>query len=176
MPFFHPLSSDHIPPTSQFLPVIPALKMKVLVAQLWPTLGDCSLPGSSVHGIFQARILEWVAMHFSSGSSWTWFWTGTEPGSPALQADSLLSEPPGASLKAPICNWQLTVMMPLAKPRKQHPGLQIPYFHVSAVLGPAVVDLAVFLQQAVYNLNPHIHYILTHPSGANSRSSGFYIY
>ena len=30
---------------------------------------DCSLPGSSVHGIFQARILEWVAISFSWGSS-----------------------------------------------------------------------------------------------------------
>ena len=30
---------------------------------------DCSPPGSSVHGIFQARILEWVAMSFSRGSS-----------------------------------------------------------------------------------------------------------
>ena len=29
---------------------------------------DCSLPGSSVHGIFQARVLEWVAMSFSMGS------------------------------------------------------------------------------------------------------------
>ena len=28
---------------------------------------DCSLPGSSVHGIFQARILEWVAFFFSKG-------------------------------------------------------------------------------------------------------------
>ena len=37
---------------------------------------DCSLPGSSVHGILQARILEWVAIPSSSGSSpprdWTW--------------------------------------------------------------------------------------------------------
>ena len=33
---------------------------------------DCSLPGSSVHGIFQARILEWVAIAFSDGcESWT---------------------------------------------------------------------------------------------------------
>ena len=31
---------------------------------------DCSPPGSSVHGIFQARILEWVAIFFSRGSSW----------------------------------------------------------------------------------------------------------
>ena len=41
------------------------------VAQSCPTLGnpvDCSLPGSSVHGIFQARILEWFAS--SRGSSW----------------------------------------------------------------------------------------------------------
>ena len=42
------------------------------VAQLCPTLCDpmdCNLPGSSVHGIFQARILEWVAISFSRGSS-----------------------------------------------------------------------------------------------------------
>ena len=30
---------------------------------------DCSLPGSSIHGIFQARVLEWVAFPFSRGSS-----------------------------------------------------------------------------------------------------------
>ena len=42
------------------------------VARSCPTLcdpGDCSLPGSSVHGIFQARVLEWVAISFSRGSS-----------------------------------------------------------------------------------------------------------
>ena len=42
------------------------------VAQLCPTLCDpmdCSLPGSSVHRIFQARVLEWVAISFSRGSS-----------------------------------------------------------------------------------------------------------
>ena len=31
---------------------------------------DCSLPRSSVHGVFQARVLEWVAISFSRGSSW----------------------------------------------------------------------------------------------------------
>ena len=36
---------------------------------LWDRV-DCSLPGSSVHGIFQARILEWTAMPSSRGSSW----------------------------------------------------------------------------------------------------------
>ena len=42
------------------------------VAQSCPTLGDavdCSLLGSSVHGILQARVLEWVAISFSRGSS-----------------------------------------------------------------------------------------------------------
>ena len=45
----------------------------VLVAQLCPTLCDpmdCSPPGFFVHGILQARILEWVAISFSRGSSW----------------------------------------------------------------------------------------------------------
>ena len=40
-----------------------------LVTQLCPTLCGCSPPGSSVHGILQARILEWVAIPFSRGSS-----------------------------------------------------------------------------------------------------------
>ena len=31
---------------------------------------DCSLPGPSIHGIFQATVLEWVAISFSRGSSW----------------------------------------------------------------------------------------------------------
>ena len=41
-------------------------------AQSYPTLcdpRDCNLPGSSVHGILQARILEWVDVLFSKGSS-----------------------------------------------------------------------------------------------------------
>ena len=44
----------------------------MLAAQLGPTLCDpmdCSPPGSSVHGILQARILEWVAISFSTGTS-----------------------------------------------------------------------------------------------------------
>ena len=44
----------------------------VCVSQLCPTLRnpmDCNLPGSSVHGILQARILEWVAMSFSRADS-----------------------------------------------------------------------------------------------------------
>ena len=52
---------------------------------------DCSLPGSSVHGILPARTLERVAIPFSRGSSRP----GIEPEFSALQADSLPPEPPG---------------------------------------------------------------------------------
>jgi len=52
---------------------------------------DCSLPGSTVHGILQARILEWVAILFSRALPNP----GIEPRSPTLQADSLPSEPSG---------------------------------------------------------------------------------
>ena len=67
---------------------------EVLVTQSSLTLFDpmdCSLPGSSVDGIFQARMLEWVAFP-SPGDLPN---PGIEPRSPALEADSLPSEPPG---------------------------------------------------------------------------------
>ena len=66
--------------------------VKVLADQSYPTLHnplDCSPPGSSVHGILQARILEWVAIPLSRGSSHP----GIELESPALQVDSLGSRP-----------------------------------------------------------------------------------
>ena len=70
------------------------MKVKVLAPQSCPTL--CNLMdygplGSSVHGILQARILEWVAISFSMEFPDP----GIKPRSPALQADSLPSEPPG---------------------------------------------------------------------------------
>ena len=54
-----------------------------------PTL--CNSIDYTVHGIFQARILEWVAFSFSKGSSQP----GIKPRSPTLQADSVPAEPPG---------------------------------------------------------------------------------
>ena len=63
----------------------------MLVAQSCPTLydpRDYSPPGPSVHGILQARIMEWVAISFSRDLPNP----GIEPGSPALQTDALLSE------------------------------------------------------------------------------------
>ena len=47
------------------------VKSESEVAQSCPTLcdpSDCSQPGSSVHGIFQARVLEWVAIAFSGNN------------------------------------------------------------------------------------------------------------
>ena len=66
------------------------------VAQLCPTLCDpmdCSLPGSAVHGIFQAIVLEWIAISFSRGSfrprDRTWV---------SRIIDRRLTEPPAYSL------------------------------------------------------------------------------
>ena len=56
---------------------------------------DCSPPGSSVHGILQARKLEWVVISFSGDLPNP----EIEPGSPALLADSLLAELPGKPYK-----------------------------------------------------------------------------
>ena len=53
------------------------ISLKVLVTQSCPILSDpvdCSPPGS-LHGIFQARILEWIAISFSRWSSWPRDWT-----------------------------------------------------------------------------------------------------
>ena len=52
---------------------------------------DCSLPGSSVHGILQARKLEWVAIPFSRGSSQHRYWTQVF----FIAGGFLLSQPPG---------------------------------------------------------------------------------
>ena len=66
------------------------LRFACLVSPSTELCVDHSPPGSSVHGILQARILEWVAVPFSSRFSHP----GIKPGSPALQADSLPSELP----------------------------------------------------------------------------------
>ena len=56
---------------------------------------DCSPPGSSVRGIFQARILEWVAISYSTGSSWPRDGTCISCASPVLQVNFSLLAPPG---------------------------------------------------------------------------------
>ena len=69
-------------------------KVKVLVTQSCLTFCDpmdCSPPDSSVHGILQARVLEWVAIPFQRNLPDQ----EIKLGSPALQANSLPSEPSG---------------------------------------------------------------------------------
>ena len=71
----------------------------ILVTQSGLTLCnpmDCSPPGFSIHGILQARIVEWIA--FPSTEEFPN--PGIEPWSPALQADSLLFELQGSSYTA----------------------------------------------------------------------------
>ena len=81
-----------------FLTVLEAGKFQVKVAQSCPIL--CNPMDYTVHGILQARILEWVAIPFSSGSSWP----RNRTGSPVLQADSLPAELPEVSSRCqPIC-------------------------------------------------------------------------
>ena len=65
---------------------------------------DCNPPGSSVHGLSQARVLEWVAMPFSRGSSQP----GMKPKSPALAGRFFTAEPPGKPLAGEwilVCVW-----------------------------------------------------------------------
>ena len=81
LPFPSPgnLPNPGIKPASYLPLALPGNPIQVIseseseVAQFCPTLCDlldCSLPGSSIHGILQARILEWVAISLSRESSW----------------------------------------------------------------------------------------------------------
>ena len=99
------------------------------VAQSCPTLCDpmdCSLPGSPVHGVFQARLLEWVATSFSRGSSQLRDWT---------QVSSFLATIYHSVLLVPLCMlscfslgqlfatlWTVTLQSPLSVgfPRQQY--------------------------------------------------------
>ena len=82
------------------------MKVKALSGVWLCDAMDCRLPGSSVHGIFQARIPEWVAVSFSRGSSKP----RNRTGSPTLQADALPSEPPLCGHKN---NLPLQLLLPL---------------------------------------------------------------
>ena len=100
---------------------------------------DCSPPGSFVHGTFQARILEWVAISSSKEPSqprdWTWVFcifciAGIKPEFPAWQADSLPLEPPRKP-QQPVSRHQPLLPRSLHKPvdqperqRKYYPTMQ----------------------------------------------------
>ena len=103
------------------------VKSESEVAQLCPTPSDpmdCSLPGSSVHGIFQARVLEWGAITFSDllaqvlGKSWQllyWqfssvqllirVWLFATPWTAARQASLYITIPWACSSSCPSSRW-----------------------------------------------------------------------
>ena len=75
---------------------------------------DCSLPGSSVRGILQARILEWVAISSSRGSSQPRDQTCNSLGLLLWQADSLPPAPPGGMLKRQAFSGEVSSPLALA--------------------------------------------------------------
>ena len=89
------------------------VKSESEVTQSYPTPGDpmdCSPAGSSVHGIFQARILEWVTLSYSRDLPNA----GIQPTSlvsPALQADSLPAEPQGKPKNTGVGTLFLLILM-----------------------------------------------------------------
>ena len=107
------------------------------VAQSCPTLCDPmdSPPGSSVHGLLQARILKWVATSYSRGSSqprdqmWILFFFGrlfftTEPpGKPKSMEQTLKAEGAVAKRKAvaPGHTWKLRELSPVSAPEPSLP-------------------------------------------------------
>ena len=94
--------------------------------QLCPTLCDpmdCNLPDSSVHGIFQARLLEWVAIS-SPGDFPN---SGIKPMSPILAGRFFTTEPPGKPIRNTFaaqiwffCAYNFTIFSPLAKIQLKH--------------------------------------------------------
>ena len=113
---------------------------------------DCSPPGSSVHGILQARILEWVATAFSRGPSWprdqTWVF--------CKQADSLPSELQESSRRteSTLKNWEGPAHMQISslghKTRK--PGNADPAFWPRLDKAWALQWIITHPQQAVCTL------------------------
>ena len=90
-------------------------KKDVSVCQSCQTLCDpmdCSPPGSSVHGISQARILEWVAISFSRGSSWPRDRSHVF----ALSGGFFTIEPPGKPLGSRACVVLVNTPLPCSEP------------------------------------------------------------
>ena len=97
------------------------------VAQLCPAL--CDPIDYTVHGILQARILEWVAFPFSRGSSQP----GIEPGSPTLQADSLPAEPQGKPKNTGVGS--LSLLEGIFLTQESNWGLSLPQVVVKMAIG-----------------------------------------
>ena len=108
------------------------------VAQSCPTLSDpmdCSLPGSSAHGIFQARVLEWVAISFSNA----WKWKVKEK---SLSSGRLCATPWTAAYQAPP---------PMEFSRQEYwSGLPLPSLLVT-LIHPKKTFISFFTHTFLYN-------------------------
>ena len=105
----------------KILTIVPSEK-KVNIAQSHLTL--CDPMHYTVHGILQARILEWVVFPFSRRSSNP----GIEPRSPALQADSLPAEPQGKPKNTRVGS--LSPLQQIFPTQESNPG----FLHCSWIL------------------------------------------
>ena len=111
------------------------VKSESEVSQLCPTLSnpmDCSLPGSYIHGIFQARVLEWGAIAFSAAPR--------SAAAKSLQSCPTLSDPmdcslPGSSVhgifQARVLEWSAIAL----------PGLPSKNFQISANIGFSCLEV-----------------------------------
>ena len=118
--------------------------MCVKSPQSCPTLCDpmdSSSPGSSVYGILQERILEWVAVPSSWGSSQPWAWLR----SPTLWTNSLLTEPPGKPKNTGVGS--LSLLQGIFPTQGSNPGL--PHYtqflyHLSHQGSPKILEWAAY--------------------------------
>ena len=113
-----------------------------LVTQLCLTLCnpmDCSLLGSSVHGIFQVRILEWVAVYFSRGSSGPRNRTHIFCKSPALADRFFTTEPPGKPHHLPR-TWVVS-QAPLFRSHSENTETQAVTWHLTKECLHSTLDL-----------------------------------
>ena len=143
-----------------------SLWREVIVTQLCLTLCDpmdCSPPGFSIHGILQARILEWVAIPFSRGSSrprdWTWVshiaarfftsWATGEAWKPRLfclgphllfwlQLSTGHPYPQPSSLESGVCLWEQPVWWLLLLSDLIWPSVQREQVPASSACSPCV--------------------------------------
>ena len=84
---------------------------------------DCSLPGSSLNGVFQARVLEWKLEPFPSSGDLPD--PGIELGFPVLWADVLQSEPPKSEVSSIVLSRWIPKVDELMTSLPRHRGLAI---------------------------------------------------
>ena len=125
---------------------------------------DCSPPGSSVHGISQAKILEWVAVPFTRGSSWPRDWTCTS----CIAGGILITEPPSNPIKL---HGPQQSKSTLAVPSTNTWGQQIgPFCGISSLMWLCLLGLWLFLR---YFTNDLVNW-LSFPIKWNSKSTWEY--